>query len=53
MADEIERCPACGTPKLDNAPKALVLYFVTDADRVEFIEAFKEAKPNVRTVALD
>jgi hypothetical protein len=29
--------------------RALVLYFSTDEDRDGFIEAFKEAKPNVRT----
>lgn len=44
-----KQCPACGTPELEDAPHALVLYFTNKADRAEFVEVFKEAKPNVQT----
>ncbi len=53
MTDEIEKCPTCGTPKLDPASKTLVLYFATEEDRQELIDAFKEVKPNIRAVPVD
>jgi len=48
-----EVCPTCGTPKLEQASKILVLYFATDADRDEFIAAAKEAKPSLQSYKVD
>lgn len=45
-----EKCPTCGTPKMDDATKMLVLYFKTEADRAEFVEVSKGIHPNARAV---
>lgn len=47
----MDKCPTCETPRLEGM-NALVLYFDTEADLKEFVEAFKEVKPNARAVPL-
>ena len=44
--------PPAPIPEL-NDKLALVIYFETEQDREEFIQAFHEVKPNCRTVKLD
>jgi len=48
-----KKCPTCGTPELEAAPHALVLYFTNKADREEFVKVFKEAKSDIKTYSYD
>lgn len=52
--DSVKFCPWCGAPKGVPTPELtgtvpLVLYFGTEADRQELIEALRQAKPGMIT----
>lgn len=40
-----KRCPKCGTPDLEDAPHALVLYFVDHDSMNEFKALFEASMP--------
>jgi len=51
LPKEIQECPTCGTPNLNNK-RALVLYFETDQEREAVILLWKELHPNGRSLKL-